>query len=290
MTDPHDAPVPGPEGAPPARALRLKAVGCDVLARPLYACAAASPHVVDVGLLRRGLHDTPASLRDRLQAEIDAAGNGDRPFDAVVLAYGLCGGATAGIRAHGVPLVLPRAHDCITLLLGSRERYARELAATPGTYWYAPDYVERSDPATDAASRALLGIGASSDEQLVAVYADYVERFGKDNADYLMEVMGAWKAHYQRAVFIDTGLGDPARVEALARAEAERRGWLFERMVGQLDLLRRLLAGDWDHDFLVLRPGQELGMTYDEDVMRTVDTRDPSGVVAQPDPSDGPAR
>jgi hypothetical protein len=31
----------------------------------------------------------------------------------VVLAYGLCGGATAGLRAGSIPLVVPRAHDCI---------------------------------------------------------------------------------------------------------------------------------------------------------------------------------
>lgn len=255
----------------PQRPLRLRCIGCEILARPLYLCAARSRHVVDVAFLRRGLHDTPAVLRERLQAEIDAAASADPPYDAVVLAYGLCGGATAGIRAGGIPLVVPRAHDCITLFLGSRERYQREFDAHPGTYWYAADYVERSEPGGGAGATGLLGIGASTDEQLQAAYAEYVERFGRDNADYLMEAMGAWRAHYERAAFIDMGVGDDRDVERRARAEAERRGWAFERLAGELVLLRRLLDGDWADDFLVLQPGHGLAMTYDEGIVRSVE-------------------
>ncbi|HSW43038.1 MAG TPA: DUF1638 domain-containing protein, partial [Patescibacteria group bacterium] len=104
--------------------MRLLALTCEVLARSVYLCAARSPHVVDVHLHRRGLHDDPPNLRALLQAEIDAAGT---PYDAIVLAYGLCGAATAGLRAASIPLVVPRAHDCITLFLGSRDRYTAEF-------------------------------------------------------------------------------------------------------------------------------------------------------------------
>lgn len=40
-------------------------------------------------------------------------------------------------------LVIPRAHDCITLYLGSRQRYLEQFNARPGTYWYSLDYLER---------------------------------------------------------------------------------------------------------------------------------------------------
>jgi hypothetical protein len=248
--------------------LRLRAISCEVLARQVYLCAARSPHVVDVSLLRRRLHDTPQLLRGRLQAEIDAASETDPPYDAVVLAYGLCGGASAGIAAAGVPLVVPRAHDCTTLLLGSRERYEHEFEAHPGTYWYSPDYLERSDPDRGESAGGLVGIGATTDEAEEAVYADYVARFGQDNAAYLMEVTEVWRSHYDRAALVDTGVGEMAGVEERVRLEAERRGWLFERLTGELVLIRRLLDGDWDEDFLVLQPGQRLAMTYDPAIIR----------------------
>lgn len=247
--------------------MRLRCIGCEVLARPLYDAAARSRHAVDVTLLRRGLHDTPVTLRARLQAEIDRVIPGSA--DAVVLGYGLCGGATAGIAAGAVPLVLPRAHDCVTVLLGDRRRYAREFAAHPGTYWYSADYVERSAPRPGDAATGLLGIGASSPADVQAAHASFVERFGVDNADFLMEALGAWRAHYDRAVFVDSGLGDPAQVESLARDEAGRRGWAFERMPADLLLLRRLLDGDWRPDeVLVLQPGERLAPSYDDDVIR----------------------
>ena len=62
-------------------------------------------------------------------------------YDAVVMVYGLCGRATAGITARDVPVVIPRAHDCITLFLGSRARYSEQHENQPGTYWYSPEII-----------------------------------------------------------------------------------------------------------------------------------------------------
>lgn len=252
--------------------MRLKCIGCEVLARAIYLCAAQSPHLVDVTLLERGLHNTPAKLRARLQDQIDASAAQD--FDAVVLAYGLCGQATAGLISRGIPLAIPRAHDCITLFLGSRQRYQEQFQATPGTYWYTQDYIERrSDPGST------LALGSGSQADLESVYAEYVEKYGRENADYLMEVMGAWQRHYQRAVYIDLGVGDGTAVEAFAQEEAARRGWVFERMAGDLVLIRRLLYGDWGDDsentpgsdFLILQPGQSVKMAYDDRIIDCVD-------------------
>jgi hypothetical protein len=246
---------------PTDRPLRLRCISCEVLARPVYLSAARSPHLVDVSMLKIGLHNTPPDLRSRLQAEIDSAGP---EYDAVVLAYGLCGGATAGIRAGSIPLVLPRAHDCVTIFLGSRARYGTEFTAHPGTYWYATDYIERRDPADP---NGMLGVGAASEAEMQAAHAMYVEQYGKENADYLMEVMGAWQEHYDRAAYVEMGVRDSTAVEEQARAEAERRGWAFERVTGDAALVRRLLDGEWDGDFLVLQPGERLAMTYDEGVI-----------------------
>ena len=244
-----------------AMARRLLAITCEVLARSVYLCAARSPHVVDVRLLQRGLHDRPPNLRAVLQAEIDAAGP---PHDAVVLAYGLCGGATAGLRAGPIPLVVPRAHDCITLFLGGRERYADQFAAHPGTFWYVQDYLER-----DEGDGAFAGVGALSDVAARETYEAYVARYGKDNADYLMEALGEWQRHYTRAAFVDMGLGDAGPAEARARDQAARHGWSYERLAGEMILVRRLLDGAWDEaDFLIVRPGERLVMAYDERVIR----------------------
>lgn len=250
---------------------RLLAITCDILSRPVYHFASRSPHTVNVVHLSAALHAEPLSLRERIQEQIDAAGPG---LDAVVLAYGLCGGATAGLVARDVPVVLPRAHDCVTIFLGARDRYEAEHEATPGTYWYVQDQMDRGNDLKGW----LLGDAARSDD-VSATRAEYVERFGADNADYLMETLGEWRTRYERGAFLDTGLvrGDPAA--ARAREEAERRGWRFERKLADLQLVRRLLFGEWDEDFQVLQPGERLAMSYDAEVVRV----DQAGTAKRPE-------
>jgi len=240
--------------------MRYKCLTCEALTRPVYLSAALSPHSIDIELVRIGLHDRPKDLRSQLQAMIDAVPA--EKYDAVLLAYGLCGQATAGLAARQTPLVMPRAHDCITLFLGSRERYRQQFEGNAGTYWYSQDYIERRDSAS-----LTLSMGSGLTDNIQAEYDKYVEKYGKDNADYLMEVMGGWSSHYNRAAFIDLGIGDASPVEDLARAEAQRRGWTFEHLTGDIGLIRRLVMGEWDEDFLVVPPGQKIVMTGTDGVV-----------------------
>jgi hypothetical protein len=240
--------------------MKIKCIACEVLARPIYLCAARSPHIIDIELVEKGLHEQPVKLRKRLQVSIDAADTGG--YQAIVLGYGLCGLATSGLKSRSTPLIIPRAHDCITLFLGSRQRYQEQFEKEPGTYWYAQDYIERSEN-----THTSLSMGSGSEVDMQKVYEEYVQKYGKDNADYLMEVMGAWKQHYRRAAFIDMGVSNGSRVEFQAQEEATRRGWIFERLAGDLVLVRRLLDGDWIGDFLEVPPGQRVEMVNDENIL-----------------------
>ncbi len=241
--------------------MRFKCITCEALARPVYLTAAFSPHVIDVELVRYGLHSQPDNLRAILQERIIQTE--EQGYQAILLVYGLCGKATDGLRALSIPLVLPRAHDCITLFLGSQTRYREQFENHPGTYWYSQDYIERSD-----GSGASLSLGSDAALDLQATYQEYVERYGKDNADYLMEVMGAWQQHYQRAVYIDLGIGDGSSVKAKAQEEAARRGWKFEQLTGDLILIRKLLDGNWsEEEFLTVPPGHSITMSADDRIV-----------------------
>ena len=89
--------------------MRLQVVACEVLARELYYCAATSPHIIDIRLVKRGLHNTPDVLRTEIQKHVDEASA--TAIDALCLGYGLCGNSLSGVVARTVPLILPRAHD-----------------------------------------------------------------------------------------------------------------------------------------------------------------------------------
>jgi hypothetical protein len=45
-------------------------------------------------------------------------------YDAVAFGYAPCGSGIVGLTARSIPVVAPRAHDRITLFMGSHQRYA----------------------------------------------------------------------------------------------------------------------------------------------------------------------
>jgi len=244
--------------------MRLKVIACEVVSRELYWCAARARRAVDLTLLEQGLHDNSDLCRRRLQELIDAAGP-DR-YDALVLGYGLCNNSLAGIRAGRIRMVIPRAHDCITLLLGSKERYARLFAESPGTYWFSSGWMESWEGGGERAEpRQNSGLGPT---YRALDHGALAAKYGEDNAKYLEDFMSHWEDHYTRGVLIqfdfDRHLGLASKVEAICREKL----WQFATVEGDLGLLQAGLDGPWDADrFLVVEPGRTVRPSYDDGVL-----------------------
>jgi hypothetical protein len=242
--------------------MRLKLISCEVLYREMCSVAARSSNQVDVEFLPKGLHDMGCSaMRKRLQEAIDAVDASQ--YEAVLLGYALCGNGIAGLIGRTLPLVVPRAHDCIALLMGSRERYQSYFEQNDGVYFRSTGWLERGQDLQQDALRAVRqkSAGGCTLEQLTA-------RYGEDNGRYLFEQFNAYQRAYRRLTFIATGLEPDGSFERRAGDEASRRGWEFERIQGDLGLIERLLSGDWDeNDFLIVPPGWRVTATYDLDII-----------------------
>jgi len=234
--------------------MRLKVVSCEVLFREISFLAALSPNQIDLEFLPKGLHDLRSGrMRERLQQAIDAV-DATR-YDAVVFGYALCGNGIAELTARSIPVVIPRAHDCITLFLGSRQRYADYFLDNPGVYFQTTGWIER---------------GASGSQQLFGDSLErerLVEKYGEENAQYLMEQLHAYNRVYHRFTFIEMGVEPDERFERATRDDATARGWQFEKIKGDLGLLRKLVNGEWDDDFLVVPPGWKIVPTHDDRVI-----------------------
>ncbi len=243
--------------------LRLHLVCCEIFYREVCRLIADAPHRIDVEFLPKGLHDQGVErMRPRLQACLNAVPPG--AADAILLGYGLCNNGAAGLVARHTRLVVPRAHDCITLFMGSRSRYRAYFDSHPGTYYRTTGWIEREDPdsAGDDTVQRKLG--------LFMRFEELVEQYGEDNARYIMETMGTGVEHYSRLAYIRTGLPADDAFQARAETEAREKGWTFDAVQGSLDLLERLLGGRWDDDFLVVEPGHTIAATYDDTVIRAV--------------------
>jgi len=239
---------------------RLKVIACEILFRELCYCAAHAQQCVDLTFLPKALHDIGArQMSERLQQAVDATDLG--AYDAILLAYGLCNNGICNLRSP-LPLVIPRAHDCITLLLGSRERYQELFNRYPGTYYQSTGWIERAVDSNSQPNSVTVQLGISCD------YHAYVAKYGEENARYLMEMLGDWTKHYSRLVYIDTGFGDFGTYAQATQREAEERGWAYEWVQGNTGLLQRLLDGDWNtQDFLVIPPNTPIEPTYDDRII-----------------------
>lgn len=238
----------------------LRVIACEIMVREVCHVVASAPHICDVDFLSQGFHDEVGLGRTKIQEAIDAAP--ERRYDAILLGYGLCNNLIAGLQARDVPLVVPRAHDCITLLLGSKEEYARQFEAHPGTYYYSSGWIECR---TRRGNMDICQTGGTTTLQYEAMVAKY----GEDNAKFLIEAMGSWTQHYERGALIhydfDAFLGLAERVQRIC----DEHGWQFEQLHGQIDLLRRFVHGDWDNEhFLVVPPGQVVQPSWNGGVVR----------------------
>jgi len=246
--------------------VRIKAIACEVLFREVCQCAARAKTIIDLVFVRRGLHSNPDDLRDALQALVADTDPGQD--EAIAFGYGLCSNGLAGLRAGAIPLVIPRAHDCITLLLGSKEKYARVFSDRPGTYYYSGGWIERG--ADTVPRRPEDGAG------LDATFAELVEKYGRDNAEYLWELNASWVKNYTHAIHIDTALGRLEAYRAYTEEKAAEHGWEYGELAGDLSLIQALLDGDWDEErFLVVPPGQEVTQVVGPEIItsRPLDPR-----------------
>ncbi len=237
----------------------FKLIACNVFMRELCRVIADSRHVIDPEFTELGEHVQSDRLRTAIQTRIDTACRGSHAYDAILLAYGLCGNATAGLTARNVPLVIPRAHDCCTILLGSRQAFERHFGDNPSRPFSSAGTMDRGDyylRRDDDGARIRYG------DQ----YAELVRQYGKENADYIWETMHppALRELEKQAVFID--IPETSHLDHAERfaQQATAEGKTFTKLTGDLRLLRGLLRGDWPaEDYLVVPAGHQTIGRYD---------------------------
>ncbi|MEE9370023.1 MAG: DUF1638 domain-containing protein [Sedimentisphaerales bacterium] len=225
--------------------MRLQFVVCRVMQREAYFCAARSKNVIDIVLMQQGLHEEPDKLRSEVQKALDRTDDSQgRVYDASLLGYGLCSNGIVGLSAK-IPIVAPRGHDCITLLLGSKDKYQQYFDSHRGVYWYSPGWIETGDQP-----------GRQRYEQLLK---EYKEKYGDDNAKYLMETEQNWIKEYNWATYIDWGLANSNEDKKYTKRCAKFLGWKYDELKGNPSLMQRLVDGDWgDEEFLTIQPGQKI--------------------------------
>jgi hypothetical protein len=184
-----------------------------------------------------GLHINPEKLRRTLQEAIDTVSG---QYDTIILGYGLCSLAVVGIHANHCQLVVPKVHDCIAIFLGSNSAYTSQIKTEPGTYYLTKGWIEVGDtPFSD--------------------YERTVQRYGKERADYIYKLL---MGNYKRLALINTGQYELERYQEYASRTAEQFGLRYEEIEGSNALIKKMLLGPWDEEFVVIQPGEAFQLEH----------------------------
>ena len=228
--------------------MNLKLIACKVMQREISFVCAKSDNFIDITFIRQGFHNEPEKLREILQNEIDAIDESrdnhscnDKPFDAILIGYGLCSNGIVGLSSKKHKLIIPKAHDCITLLLGSKEKYKSYFDKySGGIYWYSAGWIEN--------------VLMPSEERYNNIFNDYLERYGEDNAEYLMEMEQSWMTKYSRCTYVNWKDLEFKKFIDYSKECAKFLKWEFDKLDGSPELIDDFLSGNWDSNKFILVP------------------------------------
>lgn len=245
-----------------------KLIGCKIFERELASVTYNCKNAIDTTLIRMSIHIRPKELSRVLQEEIDAVDNNTHihsnsteyfDFDAILLAYGLCSYVSLGLSSKRYPLVIPKVHDCISVLMGDKKRYDEYYASHSRTFFGSCGYSEC--------------MRFSDDDRYNRRFQFYLDRYkgNEKRARKAVDIEQEFTSQYDNFTYIGwEGLELP-EYEAEAQEYAKREGWSYEKVMGNNSMLKHLVDGDWNEDdYLIVPPGQCIGQCFDGGILKAM--------------------
>lgn len=211
--------------------MRSKLIVCEPVMEEL--APFLPPEMEEPTVREFGLHIHPHKLHATLEEEIaQAEAEG---VDTVILGYGMCSKGTVGLRSSSCRLVVPRVDDCIGLFLTSKG-YKEQLYREAGTFFLTKGWME-------------------TEESLFSLNGHYSKRYDEKTRDMLIRTL---LKNYTRLALIDMGSYPLDPYRSYLEEQAHQYGLRYEEIPGTTVLLKKLISGQWDEDFIVVEPGQEI--------------------------------
>lgn len=214
--------------------MKTAIICCENLKEELSSALKANHACCQIIWVSSDYHMNPNRLRQKLQSEIDQLTSIDR----ILLGYGCCGNAVIGLKATTAEIIIPKADDCIDILLstggGKQKRKMKTFFVSKG--WL------------------------NSAQQMVIEYNRLAQRYGE------LETRSIWRtmlAQYDYLMFIDTGIEDKKELNNLLQiAEGIASKMDLELIVerGSAQLLYELLNEPYTNDFCVIPKGATISI------------------------------
>jgi hypothetical protein len=183
--------------------------------------------------LEFGLHNEPDKLKISLQNAIDAV---EPDAETILLGYGLCSRSVTGLKSVKCTLVIPKIDDCIGIFLGSLDEYNRQHSKEPGTLYFTKGWIEAHENPYDQ-------------------MPDLVKKYGEAKAKSYFKIL---IKNYTRMVFINTGNYKIESYRERVIVSAKELNLRYEEIKGSNALIKKMLFGQWDGEFVIAPPGKAI--------------------------------
>lgn len=182
-------------------------------------------------------HLYPEKLGRELQKIIDESIG----YDRIILAFGLCGGATKGLVATNCSLTIPRAHDCIAVFLSTNEDCLCDFKKEVGTFYLSCGWM-------------------ITEKSILSDHKRILDKYGEKKA---FSVLNRMYDSYKRVLFICTECSSQDEVILQSKQIAKLINVKHEIIKGKIAYIEKIVRGPWDDkNFINIA---QLGIIVEED-------------------------
>jgi hypothetical protein len=205
--------------------MRVKIIACEVMKEELLSVKPS--HQVEYHFVSMGLHLHPKKLHSELQNILDCS----QGFAKIILGFGLCGGAAKDLTAPDAQLIMPKVHDCIPVLLGSRAEY-EEYQKERGTFYLSSGWM-------------------ISEKDILSEHQRICDKYGEKKAFRVLESM---YDSYKKVLFIHTGCKNETVSFEESREIAKLLKLSHHTVHGKHTYLQQMVNGPWDEENFIHVP------------------------------------
>ena len=233
------------------------AIVCDVMKNESEEFKKHNYANLDCVYMEQHLHDTPDIMRVKLQEEIDKVGD---EYKNIILIYGQCSNGVVGLKSDKHEIIIPKVDDCISLFLGSKERYMEVFKKDPATYYLCKGWIEYgSDP-----YRAYL-VWTDQEDKIPKEWFRAKERYGKKYDKPMARLLiTELLKNYKKVILINNNdidkiHRDYAEDMVAFMSDILEKDIELKEIKGSSRLFQMLIDGSWDNDEVIrIKPGQKI--------------------------------
>jgi hypothetical protein len=214
--------------------MTIKIIACEVMKEELLSIK--SNQLIEYEFISMGLHRYPKKLHNELQNIL----NRSLGYSKIILAFGLCGGATRNLTAADSSIIIPRVHDCLPILLGSKKKYEYLSNQERGTFYLSCGWM-------------------ITEQNILSDHQRICEKYGEKKA---LSILSRMYDSYTKVLFIHTGCLEEEIILQQSRQIANLLNLSYHTVHGDSTYIQKLVNGPWDEeDFAYIPP---LGVIEEE--------------------------